>query len=91
MGSVSLNTIVYYFVLLVAAECVADIAMVVDSSGSIRDANKAGRKDNYDLIKEVCNWENVFCGVRHVSLQALGCIFEMLSAEPWPSYSRPVL
>jgi len=37
-----------------AAECVADVAMVVDSSASIRDANKPGRKDNYDLIKEVC-------------------------------------
>ena len=54
MASVSLTMNVYYIVFLVAAECVADVAMVIDSSGSIRDANKPGRKDNYDLIKEVC-------------------------------------
>ena len=54
MAPVGLNMNAYYVVLLVAAECVADVAMVIDSSGSIRDSNKPGRKDNYDLIKEVC-------------------------------------
>lgn len=53
---VIVSLILYFLMNLspLSAECVADIAMVVDSSGSIRDANVAGRKDNYDFVKEVC-------------------------------------
>ena len=38
---------------LSSAECVADLALVVDSSGSITDPNVGGHEDNYDLVRKV--------------------------------------
>jgi len=34
------------------SECLADVVFVIDESGSIRDSNVAGQRDNYDLLKD---------------------------------------
>ena len=35
----------------ISANCVADVAFVIDDSGSIRDANIPGQTDNWDSVK----------------------------------------
>ena len=44
---------VNHIICISSAECVADLALVVDSSGSIRDSNVDGRTDNYDFVLAV--------------------------------------
>ena len=43
----------------------ADLALVVDSSGSIRDSNVDGRADNYDFVLEVREILHFPAGVNH--------------------------
>ena len=37
------------------ADCPVDIAFLLDGSGSIRDANKPGQKDNWQIILDFVN------------------------------------
>ena len=45
-----ISHIAYSYVFVSHTACVGDIALVVDTSGSIRDNNVAGEPDNWDTV-----------------------------------------